>query len=371
MIPSKQLIDNTPALAGTIFREGFYLTYPHNNGFCKDGRSLVLGRLDGVNTSLWKTSLDSEDQTRICDFDASCEMESRLWFDVARKANRLVMVRDNGIWIYDLEKEGRAERIYQAESPALLVSLPNITSDGRQVIVGLHFPDRYAALRVYVESGGNRVRFEHAWLTKHYHFSPHDEAWIGFCHEGSCDQVNDRVWAWHAVHAPEGRCLMNQNWDNSMRALYVGHERWCFHAPTALAVAYGVSPGEMRGIYEVGRDGRPARLVSQGDRCWHVNASPSGRWAVIDTSGAHDLPGKGWENAGDISDILLLDMVTGEQRWLARSRLGKTHPSHPHPTFSPDEKFVLFNEAIGRSNRVRLVENPWLANDPSLSKHSL
>jgi len=355
-------VSPTPAGASTVFREGFYLTYPHNNGFCQDGRGLVLGRLDGASASLWKTSLDANEETRVCRFDVAGEAEKLLWFDVAQNANRLVTVRDNGIWIYDLDRPGGGDCIYRAESPAQLLSLASITSDGRQVVATLRFPDRYAALSVEVETGKSRILFEQPWYANHFHFSPYDEAWIGFCHEGPCEQVGDRVWGWNAIHAPEGRCLFDQNFGNPARELCVGHERWCFHAPTALVVAYGVSPGGPRGTYEIFADGKSPRLVSRGDRHLHVNASRSGRWAVIDTSGPHDLPGRSWENANGISDILLLDAVSGGQLFLARTRLD-SHPSHPHPVFSPDERFIFFNEATvpDKGNRVRVVENPWFA----------
>ncbi len=68
------------------------------------------------------------------------------------------------------------------------------------------------------------------------------------------------------------------------------------------------------------------------------------------------VPGRGWENVEDISDVLLVDAARGARRWLARTRL-KPHPSHPHPVFSPDEQFVFYNEATddARGNRVRRI----------------
>jgi len=232
--------------SATLFRDGFYLAYPHSNGFCRDGRGLVLGRMDGMNASLWKISLDSKEETRICEFDVTGEMSKMLWFDIAQNTNRMVTVHGNGIWIYDAEKPGRGDCIYRAASPAQLIEVPSIVSDGRQVVVGLRFQDRYAALSVDVDTGENRILFEKPWFVNHIHFFPHDETWIGFCHEGPCEHVSDRVWGWHAIHAPEGRCLFDQNWGDPARELCAGHERWCFHATTALVVAYGVSPGEPR-----------------------------------------------------------------------------------------------------------------------------
>ena len=126
-------------------------------------------------------------------------------------------------------------------------------------------------------------------------------------------------------------------------------------------VAYGVSPAGPRGLYEVFADDRPARLISPGERDYHCDVSRDGRWAVVDTTGPHDAPGCGWENALDICDILIVDMKTGRREFLARSRQYKFHPRHPHPVFSPDGSTIFYNEAEsgGDHNRIMEVLNPW------------
>jgi hypothetical protein len=129
------------------------------------------------------------------------------------------------------------------------------------------------------------------------------------------------------------------------------------HDRSVLAIAYGVSPEGPRGLYEVFFSGRPARLISQGDRDWHCNLSPDGGWAVVDTTGPHDLPGRGWENAEGRSDVLLVEMATGRRELLAHTTLTK-HPWHPHPVFTPDGRGVVYSEARGDSGCVHLVTLP-------------
>ena len=352
---------NRTPMPAELVKEGCYLTYPHSNGFADNGRSIVLGRMEGRVTSLWKIPPDPGNGIRICEFEMPGEPEQPLWFDVAQNANRMAVVQDNGIWIYDPEKPGRGECFHRVGTPNRLYPIPSITSDGRQVLFGVHFPDHHAALSVDVETGKSRILFEKPWLMGHFHFSPHDENWIGFCHEGPCGQTGDRLWGRHATHAPHGLCLLDQHWGDPDRELSIGHERWCFHDSKAAVVAYGASRGEMRGIYETGTDGK-SRLISRGDRDWHLNVSCDGRWIVADTSGPHDLPGKAWENAGDISDIILIDSVDGSRRWLARSRLRSKHPFHPHPVFSPDGRFIYYNEAASddHGDRVMRVANSGL-----------
>ena len=195
------------------------------------------------------------------------------------------------------------------------------------------------------------------------HFCPHDDGWIGFCREGATETVFDRVWGWHALHAPEGCVLFDQRSEEPGNLLCVGHERWCFHDTSALVVAYGVSPGGPRGLYELYADNRPQRLVSQGDRDWHCSPSQDGRWAVVDTSGPHDAPGRGWENSAAngirVSDILIIDMASGERRCLARHVAWGGE--HPHPIFCPDGAEIFYNERdlATDKNHIMRVSNPW------------
>ncbi len=279
----------TPPAPTEIFREEFYLTYPHNNGFCRDGRHIVLGRLEGTTASLWRCALETQESFPLASFDFAGEEEKLVWFDVAREADRLVASNGQQLWVIDVTT-GKHASIYRAEPPAHLMSLAGMNAAGTRAIVGLRYPDRWAALEVEVDSGKSRILFEHPWYLNHFHYSPHDEAWIGFCHEGACEMVPDRVWGWHATEAPQGRCLFEQNWGDPARQLYAGHERWSFHGRSVMVVGYGASPGQPRGIYEATIEGK-TRLISEGDRDLHVNVSPSGRWVVLDTSGPHDRPG--------------------------------------------------------------------------------
>ena len=135
---------------------------------------------------MWKTSLDSKDEVRICDFDVSKEAEKLLWFDVAFDSDRLVTAVGNGLWLYDLNKmDDGGDCIYRPKSPSRLMSFASITSDGRQIIGGLRFPDRYAVLWIDVETRESRILCEHSWWVNHIHFSPHQPAWGRFLSRGS------------------------------------------------------------------------------------------------------------------------------------------------------------------------------------------
>lgn len=114
-----------------------------------------------------------------------------------------------------------------------------------------------------------------------------------------------------------------------------------FHRPGAVVVAYGESEAGPRGLWQVLPDGE-ARLVSPGERDWHCGISRDGKWAVVDTSGPADAPGRGWQNAGRESSIVAVDTETGERTLLATTG-HEPHPYHPHPSITPDGRSVVFN----------------------------
>lgn len=334
------------------FGQRRYHAYPHANGFADGGASVVLGQVEGGQVSLWRRSLDSEAEEQLARFeapvDASMPTAAHLFFDVAEQANVLVVVAEGAVWSIDLGRPGKPRELYRAADGETINSLPNIAADGRRVLLQITRPDGvYAAIAIEVATGRVETIVTRDWWLSHVHFSPFDPAWIAFCHEGDTLTIPDRMWAWHARAAPDGVPIADQRWDDPARRLSLGHERACFHAASELVIAYGVSVGGPRGLYEVPFEpGRPMRLVSEGDRDWHCNVSRDGRWALVDTTGPHDAPGRGWDDAGDVSDVLLVDMQTGRRRLLARSHQ-TTHPWHPHPAFSPDASRVLYNESRG------------------------
>lgn len=348
------------ARAISSFKQCRYLAYPHTNGFADGGGSIILGQRDAEILSLWRCDLATSAETKLCEWSIDFCGEDTLWFDVALRENVLITVADNAVWKIDLnEQSPQPQLIYRESNPeGALHALPSISADGTRIVLCRLLAGLYQIIEIGSSANGScGVLFESTWFANHGHFSPHDERWIGFAHEGPTEQVGDRVWGWHESRAPQGEALF----DNGSLALCVGHERWSFHATSLVAVAYGVSPSGPRGIYEVFPESGKSRLVSEGDRDWHVNISQDGRWVVVDTTGPHDAAGRGWENAEKTSDILLIDAESGRRQFIARSRFSNQFHLHPHPTFSPNGEMVFFNEASpdGLQHRVMAVANPW------------
>ncbi len=341
------------------FPSNSYFTYPHSNGFTRSG--LVYGRLLDKENILIRRDFETGEDTVI--FTAPRPESGCLWYDIAQEVDLMATVSGETLVLIPLDEPENTRTLYSAAAGCSLNGIMSLKSDGSCVLLGECRTDGVkAAVEVDVRSGVARTLFSNTWWANHFHYCPHDENWVAYCHEGPTRTIPDRVWGWHATLAPAGRCLFDQQSGTPDLLLCVGHERWCFHKTAALAVAYGDSAAGPRGLYEIFVDGHSPRLVSEGDRDWHCNISRDGAFAVVDTTGSYAFPGKGWENNDHRSDVILIDMITGIRRHLFRTgehSAGYQHPFHPHPAISPDSRYVVFNDYIpfaeGVSPAVRLI----------------
>ncbi|MDR1281514.1 MAG: hypothetical protein LBK99_11915 [Opitutaceae bacterium] len=332
--------------------QGAYFVYPHSNGFLADGR-LVLSQQDGKLTHFFLFDPASGSVT-----PGGTLPNVRLYGGIS-PGGLLVTTVNNCVVVMDLMRGEISSRLlYEAPRPWRM-GMPGFSPDGN-VYMDFHIyapPARNEMRLLRVDgdnSNGGEVVLKKDWLLNHVHRSEIDPGWILFSHEGR--GVTDRMWAWHASLAPEGRPVFEQK-DAGGQVFYVGHELLMHHKLAALAVVFGSSPGKPRGLYEIDIAGAAAghestaRLVSEGLRDWHCNISRDGRWAVVDTMGASDEAGgppAGWSKDGGVSDVVAVDIRTGARRFLCRTSLLNSHPWHPHPHISPDNRWVICNDANSR-----------------------
>ncbi|MFI1094220.1 hypothetical protein [Streptomyces sp. NPDC020917] len=334
-----------------------HLTYPHSNGFHADGDRVALVRYDldaaRIFSVRWRPD-EARDERVLHELPPDGYGTDALVLpDFARDTGRMAVAHDDVLWVAD--PGGSLEPVWRAPAGLALDHLLSLTHDGSRVAVGTEGHNTWSGWEIEVSTGTATRVFQKTWWANHIARSPYDERWIAFSHEGIAIQTPDRVWAWHPERAPNGMCVLDQ-YEISERPgafVAVGHERWCHHDLAVVAVAYGDSEVGPRGLYLATPDDRPPRLVSAGDRYWHCDVSRDGRYAVVDTTGPTDAPGRGWQNAGGVSDVLLVDMADGATRRLARTQATR-HPWHPHPVFAPDGSAVLFND-LGTDERGTVV----------------
>ncbi|WP_051751883.1 hypothetical protein [Streptosporangium amethystogenes] len=333
-----------------IVATGAHLTYPHANGFHDD--RLVLARYEPGVGATGLVSVRRREEERgpgggggLDEWPVATIAPRRdgvvrpAYPDVARGTGRTVWIWDDVLYIAD--RPGSVERVYQAPPGSALQDLCSVTADGGQVAMTLETGDERTCLRLDLATGALTEVFTMSWFANHVHHCPYDESWLAFSHEGPARDTPDRMWAWHDDTA---RCVLDQAAisDTTGAFVAVGHERWLFHDLGAAVIGYGESAAGPRGLYFVHPDDRPPVLVGAGDRFWHCDVSRDGRWAAVDTTGPSDLPGRGWQDAGGVSDVLLIDVASGDRVRLARTP-ASSHPYHPHPVFSPEGDVVLFN----------------------------
>jgi len=330
-----------------------YAAYPHSNGFAPDGR-LVVG--DAWRPALHLVDLASGASSELIDLGHLVDDEI-LWFDVALRAPLLVTARAGHLLLVTLDR-GESRVLHRSTADASLDHLVAITPDGTLVAAIEHRPHDHRLLLIDTSAGRVTEQLRVPWLANHVQFSPADPDWIGFSHEGPADRIADRVHAFHPRLAREGGDLTDQRALSAVpaHALQLGHERWMFHRPGAIAVAYGDGP-DPRGLWELPVD-RPARLISAGPRDWHCNISRDGSRAVVDTTGRATLPGHGWSQAEEESSIVVIDIATGERTIVAHTRF-QAHPFHPHPAFTPDGTRIVHNHITADGRRgIALREVP-------------
>ena len=340
---------------------GTYFTYPHNNGFLPGAHRPVIAQREGRTVSYHEWDFAAGALRLIARTDAQ-----NMYYDIAAATGRLFFT-DARCRVASVDARGGGGPVAQAAvalEPAQVVeALLSVNQAGDRVLYAVDTLDadkRAQTARFFeldVASGRSQPVLGMPFFADHQHYCPHDERWVGFAHEGDISTTLDRVWGVHRV-AGEGQ--PRRLWDETAErgTLIAGHERWAFHRAGALVVAFPASTGRPRGLYFVDAAAGRAGLVSASDYDWHCNISRDGRWAVVDTTMAH---GARREPDGRvISDVVLVDMQRGRRHWVARSHAAAHHPWHPHPHFTPDGEYIIYNDdqhdGAGSAGRVVIVQ---------------
>lgn len=337
----------------TEYSDFEYLTYPHSNGWMDGGAALILARRDKTTTSFVRHDIESGRATVLAEVSHARNETRCVYFDVA--GGVLACLSELTLHTLDLrDKASKPKAIASLPSGAVCCELCSVHPDGTRVLVHGLIDGRHRCWEFSLRDGKHKELWSSAWYANHFNYLPHNPDWIGFSHEGPAHEIADRAWVMKAGSPETARCVFDLSHLPVEKRLNIGHELWAHHADTGLAVAYVGSKGRPRGLYQIFADGRPARLVSEGDRDWHTNISRDGRMAVVDTSAPLDRPEIEFSPAEAGSDIVLVDLASGARRILARTLSTPHHPAHPHPVFSPDGNWVYFNQSEPGNQRYRV-----------------
>jgi len=199
--------------------------------------------------------------------------------------------------------------------------------------------------------------WETVWATRkriaHLQFSPLEEDTIMFCDSSVPDSApKQRIW----VMQCRGLSPVAENYGGPRNPYvqqpgeWVTHESWLpvpGAAPSRADILYCYWPLGLKAISPEGkRDRYLARL-----NFWHAASNRAGTFVVGDTN---------WPDRG----IQLVQVSSGMIRKVCDSNSSDSlREAHPHPSFTPDSRWVIFSSSMSGQSQVYAARLPseWLA----------
>ncbi|MEA9392062.1 oligogalacturonate lyase family protein [Acerihabitans sp. TG2] len=182
---------------------------------------------------------------------------------------------------------------------------------------------------------------ENRWLG-HPLYRPFDDNTVAFCHEGPHDLVDARMWLINAdgsqlrkvkTHAAGESCT---------------HEFWVPDGSALVYVSYMKGSTE-RYICRADPLTLENQRITVMPACSHLMSNYDGSLMVGDGSNAPvDVQDNGGYDIANDPFLYLFDIKNGTQRPIARHDTswavldGDRQVTHPHPSFTPDDRQVLF-----------------------------
>jgi len=213
-------------------------------------------------------------------------------------------------------------------------------------------------LSIDITTGEARIIFEKQCYMGHPMYRPFDDKTMGFCHEGPHDLVDARMWFIDEdgsnlrvvkEHAPGESCM---------------HEFWVPDGSQLIYVSY--TKGEQaRYIWGADPVTLENRMLMEMPPCAHLMSNDDGSLLVGDGAG----------QLGDVADkeghafepdpyIHVFDMKTRtshkvcEHNSTWKDYKGNHQATHPHPSFTPDNKRVLFSSDFEGKPALYLADLP-------------
>ena len=196
---------------------------------------------------------------------------------------------------------------------------------------------KWALLALDVSSGQWRTVKELDFQIGHVQANPSISRVILFCHETGGD-APQRIWMVNA-----NGTLLRPFYKETYNE-WVTHEVW-WGGVRALFTIWPYDDEHKKKPHGVcGADMATGKLTIYSQfPAWHTHGSPDGKWIVAD-----DFERNLW----------LIKPDTHERRLLTQGHLGKGFDTHPHPSFTPDSKSVVFTSSRSGAEHIFMVDLP-------------
>ena len=206
-----------------------------------------------------------------------------------------------------------------------------------------HKKPRCRLFSVDLKTGERTVILEQQGWLGHPQYRPFDDNTVAYCHEGPHDLIDARMWFINE-DGTNRRCGKEHEAGESCT-----HEFWVPDGSAMIYVSYKHNSPE-RWIYSLDPVTLENRLLTSMPPCSHLMSNHDGTLIVGDGCGkaSGDSSASNEMLTGD-PYLHLFDLKAGTTRPIARhdSSWGVYKDSrqvtHPHPSFTPDEKQVLFS----------------------------
>ena len=216
-------------------------------------------------------------------------------------------------------------------------------SDWKKFAEMFHRRPRCRLFAVDLATGARTVILEQQGWLGHPQYRPFDDATIAYCHEGPHDLVDARMWfidedggrrRCGKEHAPGESCT---------------HEFWVPDGSAMIYVSYSKGERE-RWICSLDPVTLRSRRLMSMPPCSHLMSNADGTLIVGDGCGTPpDVADASGHEIGNDPFLHLFDIARGSRRRVAHHDSswgvykGNRQVTHPHPSFTPDERQVLFS----------------------------
>lgn len=326
--------------------------YFYQKCFTRDGQKIIFGGAFEGHWNYWLLDLTTQRATQLTEGAGDNTFggflsadDSSLWYvKNTRELRRVDLTTLEEFVVYEVDDEWVAYGTWVANAECTkLVGIEIKKSDWQPLTDWSKFRDFYFTqpecrlINIDLKTGAQRtILQEKRWLG-HPIYRPFDDSTVAFCHEGPRDVIDARMW----LINEDGSELRNVRQHNDGESFT--HEFW---VPDGSALCYVAH-----------KEGSPHRYVFSADPqtlenrelmtippCSHLMSNYDGSLLVGDGS-----PHK----TGDISlndpFIWVFDVKKGTQTAICQHNSswkvldGDRQVTHPHPSFSPDNQWVLWS----------------------------
>jgi len=246
-------------------------------------------------------------------------------------------------------KSGKTEVLYRnefyADDENAVMESPHKTADGRFISLYVSCKGK-ASVFITVDTVTGKMKkicekkFENPFpMTNHGMVCPTDKDLMFFSHEGITFYVSNRLWLADARNGKMWNIAKQRLNDDGNLGDCFGHEMWAPDGKGLYFVKYKCSPTPPRGICYVDVQTGKAKLLYSGFGYWHVGVSADGKYLTSDT-----------QTGKDYSEVVVIDIKTGEEVLIDEAKTDWNHPCHPHPQLSFDNNKLMYT-AIDESGR--------------------